>query len=67
MMHTTFTLAKSGSGLCKVTARIKAAHLPASPPIPLIDGRVALGTSQGTCRVEHRTRPHRRSITAPLR
>ena len=48
-------------------AHIKAAHLPVSLQIPVIDGRLALGTWQGIYLVEHRTRPHRREITALLR
>lgn len=48
-------------------AHIKAAHLPVSLQIPVIDGQLALGTWQGIYVVEHRTRPHRRKIAALLR
>jgi secondary thiamine-phosphate synthase enzyme len=48
-------------------AHIKAAHLPVSLQIPVIDGRMTLGTWQGVYLVEHRTRPHHRQITALLR
>ena len=48
-------------------AHIKAAHLPVSLQIPVIDGRLALGTWQGIYLVEHRTRAHRRDVTALLR
>jgi len=48
-------------------AHIKAAHLPVSLQIPVIDGRMALGTWQGVYLVEHRARAHRRDVTALLR
>ncbi|MBB95348.1 MAG: secondary thiamine-phosphate synthase [Rhodobacteraceae bacterium] len=43
-------------------AHIKAAVLPVSLQIPVIDGRAALGTWQGLYLVEHRDRPHRRRV-----
>ncbi|WPY93091.1 secondary thiamine-phosphate synthase enzyme YjbQ [Limimaricola variabilis] len=46
---------------------IKAALLPTSLQIPVIDGRMSLGTWQGIYLFEHRTRPHRREVTALLR
>ena len=48
-------------------AHIKAALLPVSLSIPVIDGRMALGTWQGVYLVEHRARPHRREVVAMLR
>lgn len=43
-------------------AHIKAALLPVSLTIPIIDRRLALGTWQGVYLFEHRTRPHRREV-----
>lgn len=43
-------------------AHIKAALLPVSLSIPVIEGRLALGTWQGIYLFEHRNRPHLRSI-----
>ena len=48
-------------------AHIKAALLPVSLQIPVIDGAMALGTWQGLYVVEHRARPHRREVLAMLR
>jgi secondary thiamine-phosphate synthase enzyme len=48
-------------------AHLKAALLPTSLQIPVIGGRMALGTWQGVYLVEHRTRPHRREVVAMLR
>lgn len=48
-------------------AHIKAALLPTSLHIPLVQGRLGLGTWQGIYLFEHRTRPHRREILALLR
>lgn len=47
-------------------AHVKAALLPVSLSIPVIGGRLALGTWQGIWIWEHRDRPHRRSIVAHL-
>ena len=47
-------------------AHIKAALLPTSLSIPVLDGRPALGTWQGVYLFEHRRRPHRREIVAML-
>lgn len=46
---------------------IKAALLPTSLQIPVIDGRMMLGTWQGIYLFEHRSRPHRREVVALLR
>jgi len=47
-------------------AHIKSALLPVSLQIPVISGRMALGTWQGIYLFEHRTRPHRREVVAQL-
>jgi len=43
-------------------AHIKAALTAVSLSIPIVDGRLALGTWQGIYLFEHRSRPHRRQI-----
>lgn len=43
-------------------AHIKAAMLPVSLSIPVVRGRMALGTWQGIYLFEHRDAPHRRSV-----
>jgi secondary thiamine-phosphate synthase enzyme len=45
-------------------AHIRAALTAASLSIPVIGGRMALGTWQGIFLFEHRRRPHRREIAA---
>ena len=47
-------------------AHIKAAMLPVSLSIPVISGRMALGTWQGLYLFEHRLRAHSRSVIARL-
>ncbi|MBY6117036.1 secondary thiamine-phosphate synthase enzyme YjbQ [Mameliella alba] len=47
-------------------AHIKAALLPVSLSIPVVDGRLALGTWQGIYLFEHRDTPHHREIIAHL-
>ena len=47
-------------------AHIKAALLPVSLSIPVIEGALALGTWQGVYLFEHRDAPHRRDILAHL-
>lgn len=47
-------------------AHIKAALLPVSFSVPVIRGRMALGTWQGLYLVEHREAPHRREIVLHL-
>lgn len=47
-------------------AHIKAALLPVSVQIPIIDGQIMLGTWQGIYVFEHRDAPHRREIAAHL-
>lgn len=46
---------------------IKAALMPTSLQIPVIHGRMMLGTWQGIYLFEHRTRPHRREVVGLLR
>jgi secondary thiamine-phosphate synthase enzyme len=48
-------------------AHIKAAHLPTSLQIPVIQGSMALGSWQGIYVVEHRLKPHKRQVVALLR
>ncbi|MGZ9811128.1 secondary thiamine-phosphate synthase enzyme YjbQ [Pseudoroseicyclus sp. H15] len=48
-------------------AHIKAALLPTSLHIPVVEGRMMLGTWQGIYLFEHRRRPHRREVVAMLR
>ncbi|MBV8070609.1 MAG: YjbQ family protein [Acidobacteriaceae bacterium] len=45
-----------------MTSHIRAALTSTSLTIPVIDGRLALGTWQGLYVFEHRTRPHRRKV-----
>ena len=47
-------------------AHIRAALLPVSLSIPVMDGRMCLGTWQGIYLFEHRARPHRREVVAHL-
>ncbi|MBW0156669.1 secondary thiamine-phosphate synthase enzyme YjbQ [Sedimentimonas flavescens] len=48
-------------------AHIKAALLPVSLQIPVVSGRLMLGTWQGIYLFEHRRAPHRREVMALLR
>ncbi|WP_417680192.1 secondary thiamine-phosphate synthase enzyme YjbQ [Roseibium sp.] len=45
-------------------AHIKAALLPVSLSIPVMNGRMALGTWQGIYLFEHRSHPHQRQVAA---
>lgn len=47
-------------------AHIKAALTPVCLSIPVMDGRLALGTWQGIYLFEHRQRPHRREVVLHL-
>ena len=47
-------------------AHIKAALMPVSLSIPVMGGRLALGTWQGIYLFEHRGRPHRREVALHL-
>lgn len=59
-------LTQTYEGPDDMPAHIKAAMMPVSLSIPVIDGRPALGTWQGIYVVEHRLRPHQREIAAHL-
>lgn len=48
-------------------AHIKCAMLPTTLSIPVLSGRMALGTWQGIYLFEHRARPHHRQVVAMLR
>ncbi|OCX66620.1 secondary thiamine-phosphate synthase [Thioclava sp. SK-1] len=48
-------------------AHVKAALLPVSVQIPMIGGRLQLGTWQGLYVFEHRSAPHVRQVSALLR
>jgi secondary thiamine-phosphate synthase enzyme len=48
-------------------AHIKCALLPTTISIPVISGRMTLGTWQGLYLFEHRARPHLRGVIAMLR
>lgn len=43
-------------------AHIKAAMMPVSLSIPVVNGRLGVGTWQGIYLFEHRDRPHRRGV-----
>ena len=47
-------------------AHIKAAMMPVSLNIPVMNGRLALGTWQGIYLFEHRNAPHERKIVANI-
>ncbi len=47
-------------------AHIKAAMMPVSLSIPVVNGRLGLGTWQGIYLFEHRTAPHQRRVLAHL-
>ena len=55
-------LRHTAEGKDDMPAHIKAAILPVNLQIPVIDGRLQLGTWQGIYLFEHRTAPHRRRI-----
>ena len=56
----------SAEGPDDMPAHIKAALTSTTISIPVIDGRLALGTWQGIYVFEHRARGHRREIAAHL-
>ena len=62
MSYLTHTL----EGPDDMPAHIKAAMLPVSLNIPVISGRLALGTWQGVYLFEHRARPHRRQVAVAM-
>ena len=47
-------------------AHIKAALTPVSLSVPVMEGRLMLGTWQGLYLFEHRSRPHRREVVLHL-
>jgi secondary thiamine-phosphate synthase enzyme len=47
-------------------AHLRAALTQAQLSIPVVDGRLALGTWQGVWLFEHRARPHRREVVLHL-
>ncbi|HEV7260762.1 MAG TPA: secondary thiamine-phosphate synthase enzyme YjbQ [Bosea sp. (in: a-proteobacteria)] len=47
-------------------AHIKAALMPVSLSVPVMNGRLVLGTWQGIYLFEHRARPHRREVVLHL-
>ena len=47
-------------------AHIKAAMMPVSLNIPIINGKLALGTWQGIYLFEHRNAPHKRNVIAHI-
>lgn len=59
-------LTHTAEGPDDMPAHIKAALLPVSLQIPVIGGRLALGTWQGIYLFEHRARPHRREVAVHL-
>jgi secondary thiamine-phosphate synthase enzyme len=48
------------------TSHLKMALTRTSESVPIVDGRLTLGTWQGIYLFEHRTAPHRRSVTVSL-
>lgn len=53
-------------GLDDMPAHIRTLLTDSTLTIPVIDGRLALGTWQGVYLIEHRDRPHRREIVLAL-
>ena len=60
-------LTHTSEGPDDMPAHIKAALLPVSITIPVIEGHLLLGTWQGLYLFEHRAAPHRRQVAALLR
>ena len=59
-------LTHTSEGPDDMPAHIKAAMLPVSLHIPVISGRLALGTWQGIYLFEHRTRPRHRKVVCSI-
>jgi secondary thiamine-phosphate synthase enzyme len=59
-------LRHTAEGPDDMPAHIKAALLPVSLSIPVVQGRVLLGTWQGIFLFEHRDAPHQRQVAALL-
>lgn len=60
-------LRHTAEGADDMPAHIKAALLPVSLQIPVVGGKMTLGTWQGIYLFEHRSRPHKRDVVAMLR
>ena len=58
--------AHNDEGPDDMPAHLRVALTQVQLSIPIIDGRLALGTWQGIYLFEHRRRPHRRSIAAHI-
>lgn len=56
----------SNEGPDDMSAHIRTALTQTSIGIPLVDGKLVLGTWQGIFLWEHRTRPHRREVVLQL-
>lgn len=61
-----FWITHRAEGPDDMPAHIKAAVLPVSLSIPVIDGQLGLGTWQGIYLFEHRTVPHSRQVLAQM-
>ena len=59
-------LTHTNEGPDDMPAHIKAALLPVSLTIPVISGRLALGTWQGIYLFEHRHKPHERQVAVAM-
>jgi secondary thiamine-phosphate synthase enzyme len=59
-------LVHRAEGSDDMPAHIKAALTPVSLSVPVMEGRLALGTWQGIYLFEHRARPHRREVALHL-
>jgi secondary thiamine-phosphate synthase enzyme len=59
-------LVHRAEGADDMPAHIKAALTAVSASIPVMRGRLALGTWQGIYLFEHRLRPHRREVVLHL-
>ncbi|QQA41548.1 secondary thiamine-phosphate synthase enzyme YjbQ [Pelagovum pacificum] len=59
-------LTHTAEGPDDMPAHIKASVLPVSLQIPVLDGRLQLGTWQGIYLFEHRRRPHHRQVVLHL-
>lgn len=57
-------LRHTAEGPDDMPAHIKAAMMPVSLSVPVMSGRLALGTWQGIYLFEHRATPHRRRVAA---
>lgn len=58
--------AHSAEGPDDMPAHLRSVLTSSSESIPIVNGRLALGTWQGLFLLEHRSRPHRRTIVLHL-